>query len=148
MVEIGGVRFPACALVCPVSTAGESRQSRTLGGYSDSDFDPGWYIHVPGENGVIVGVEEFPEEGKLGIHLHSPVCESTGDEGYGEPPLWLPILLGVNPSGNIVRYSRDKSLGWDWTTDDESWAAEHLQRVCRLPVEQFSGPRVEMVKLS
>lgn len=105
-----------------------------------------WIVNVPMENGAFVAVtNEVIDAGALYLFLHAPVWGLSGYfviNDYDEPqPMW-------SNGKEIVRLTSHRR-GYEllWGPCDPEWAAEHIERLSRLPVQKVVGPPVVFRRL-
>jgi hypothetical protein len=141
-VTLGDRRFPAVALVCPQDDVDAPRSAwdRSLGAPG-----PLPSVFIPGENGILVEIEEF--EAGLSVSLYARTCERV-ETPQGEWT-WLPQDISIVGNRLDVFLDRRGLIQGPhrWEGCDEWWVAEHLDRVTRMPYTEPDGPRVELVRL-
>ena len=141
-VTLGDRRFPACALICPQDDVDALRSAwdRSLGGPGSLPS-----VFIPGENGVLVEIEEF--ETGLVVALYSRTCERVDTPAEWT---WLPHALSIVHNHIGVFLDRRGLIQgpYRWEGCDEWWVVEHIDRVTSMPYTEPNGPRAELVRLS
>lgn len=139
-VTIADRRYPAVALICPVSdNPNATEEDRALGACGAAPNDRS--VYIPTENGLLLRVEEGRNESRHGLSLDpcARTCERVQDpDGW----LWLPRPVGW--FGGVLLVGR--SNVWYWA--EPEWVVEMIDRLSVLPFEQPPGEPTQIVRLN